>query len=320
MITIQSKLELILKDINEYYTNNGLTSNYTKNSNNTNYTSNDDSLPNLKEDLYNKLLNACFANPLILESTDYIDEIFDTLEDVEKDSTNFKGTDVKKIFEDYTDLGGVVEFFENSNSSDSFNIIAAFKETYKHQVKPFYDCITLYSDDHTTILQKLNKHSIESIYTLCRQCNNNRDRKYWCNPYTLTDEDVTVVKTEFNTLTNMKTFIDSTLAASTTAASTSAAMKRFTELVHLNSSNTEKYNEPISLSASGTITTYPITIDTLLITLSDYAFSRAKTNNLYKPLYEKKTSGGNKTHKLRIKNKNKTKSLRHKTRNTINRL
>ena len=238
---------------------------------------------------------------------------------MEKYSTNknFKGTDVQKIFEDYKDLNGVVKYFEESNSIDASKVIPAFNETYKSRVVPFYHCITLYSHDPDTILQKLKKHSIISIYTLCRECNNNRDPKFWCNPYTLTDEDVGDLKTRFSTLDKMKKIIDST-----SAASTGDAMKRFTKLVHLNSSNTEKYNPPMSISSSGTITTYPITIDTLLITLSDYAFSEAKKNNNFEPLYEKKTSGGNKTHKLRIKNKNKNKtnSLRHKTRNTINRL
>ena len=113
------------------------------------------------------------------------------------------------------------------------------------------------------------------------------------------------------------------------------AMKRFKKLVELNKDNADKVNPVISVSLKGQSTQHPVTFDNRFEVLSRFAFADQKSKHQFnknpreaikqfKPLFDavQKSSGGNKTHKLRIKNKNKnkTKSLRHKTGNTINRL
>jgi hypothetical protein len=322
-------LNLVIGHIEIYFTSDGKRNNFTKNS--TFYRSSEGSLSDLDNVSYHRLLNAVFANPRILDSRDPKDEIIDTIEDVDKDVTNmnFKGTDVQKIFEDYKELRDVVQYFETSlASTSSGKNIPAFYAMYTSKVEPFYSCIKLYSDDAPTVLKKLERHYVRSIYELCSACNSNRDPADWCNPYTFIDEDKEKVKAFFkNDINKMLEFIHNPFSV------TEDAMKRFKKLVELNEHNGEKLNPVISLSYTGRVTSYPVTMDNRFEVLSRFAFADQKSKHQFNknprvaikqfmPLFDAviKSSGGNKTHKLRIKNKNKTKSLRHKTRNTINRL
>jgi hypothetical protein len=331
-------------NIHKYFNSNGSNFRYVKKDDGKYYCDNNDSID---EQTYHKLLNAVFAKPQIHDAasanlqiygpdvahtrtpkwTDIVDEIIDTSEDIEKDSTNknFKGTDVKEIFENYENLKTVVQYFEKDKTTE----VKAFNEKYKSMVEPFYHCITLYSDDVDTILQKLKKHSIESIYDLCIKCNDQRDPKFWCNPYTFSDEDVQDVTQFFESnpdevpLLLMGAFIkDNNNMSSIDLNNLSISMQRFKKLVDLNKDNKEKSNKQTTISSDGTVRTYKITMQNRFVVLSNYAFENAKKTNKFERLFEKTTSGGTgkKTHKLRIKLNNKTKSLRHKTWNAINRL
>jgi hypothetical protein len=195
---------------------------------------------------------------------------------------------------------------------------------------PFYSCIKLYSDDVPTVVKKLERHFVRSIYELCSACNSDRDQAHWCNPYTFIDEDKETVKKFFgNDINKMLEFIRAP------SSETDDAMKRFKKLVELNEHNGEKLNPVISVSDTGRVTSDSVTMDNRFEVLSRFAFDEQKREHnfdedhreaikKFEPLFDavKKSSGGNKTHKLGIKNKNKnkTKSLRHKTGNTINRL
>jgi membrane-bound lytic murein transglycosylase len=193
---------------------------------------------------------------------------------------------------------------------------------------PFYSCIKLYSDDVQTVLKKLERHYVTSIYTLCSSCNRDRDPSDWCNPYTFIDEDKKTVKEFFeNSVDKMSAFI-----SNPKYSGEDGAMKRFIKLVELNKDNRKKLNQ-VSPIGKKKVTSDLVKMDNQFEVLSRFAFADQKSKHqfnknprnaikTFEPLFDavKKTSGGNKTHKLRIKNKNKTKSFRHKTRNTINRL
>ena len=288
-----------------------------------------DSEVNLDSDIFKAVSNAVFANPQILESQDIVDEIVVAQNDVDNDSNeiNFNASDLKKIFEDYNTLSKLVNYMK----SDDYETTTQ----YLRRFTPFYSCIKLYSDDVPTVLKKLERHYVTSIYTLCSSCNRDRDPTDWCNPYTFIDEDKETVKAGFNnSVENMSAFIKDP----STDTLQDEAMKRFKKLVELNKDNFEKLNPVISVSATGNVTSNPVTMDNRFEVLSRFAFADQKSKykfnkedprkaiKKFEPLFDavQKSSSGNKTHKLRIKNKNKnknkTKSFRHKTRNTINRL
>ena len=270
--------------------------------------------------------NCVFANPRIVESQDIHDEIVVVQNDVDNDSSknNFNAADLRVIFKTYKSLDKLVTYMKSDEYEKSTQYLTRFM--------PFYSCIKLYSDDVPSVLKKLERHYVRSIYELCSACNRDRDPADWCNPYTFIVEDKETVKSFFgNKLNTMLDFISN--PSSDTLQQD--AMKRFKKLVELNKDNAAKLNPVISVSDTGLSTSDPVTMDNRFEVLSRFAFAEQKRNhnfdkdpreaiNKFEPLFDavKKSSGGNKTHKLRIKNKNKnkTKSLRHKTGNTINRL
>jgi hypothetical protein len=257
-------------------------------------------------DLRNLIWNALLINNKF--ESDLIDSIIDSDESLRLEPNNIVASEL----EGFLKINNYFEFLEKIQKSKQEN----------KKFEPFMKCIQLYSKDISTVFSKLSKHGLRSIYQFCYECNVNRDPDFWCNPYTLIEEDTSAIKKHFSeNFDNFKKFIETPILPE----NPSLALQRFKKLVDLNKANPNKLKENVYINpVTREVRKYEITFDNCFSMLSQFAFDQAKKNNNFEQLFEsaaaenKKTSGGKKTHKLRIKlNK---KSLRHKTRNTINRL